>query len=107
MKQPRTTVLYSNERKLFFIAVSFVSAVCMLYVYFVCIAVVHVVARTATDRDIREISLRINTLEARFIEAKRSVTYEVAAEKGFVSTGDKIFVTRTPATLVLLTNDES
>lgn len=107
MKHTRTSVLYSNERKLFYIALSFLTAVFALYVYFVCIAVVHVVARTATDRDIREISLKLNTLEARFIEAKRSVTYDVATEKGYVSTGEKIFITRTPAALVLLTNDES
>lgn len=107
MKHTRTTVLHSNERKLFYTALTFLVAVIMLYVYFVCIAVVHVVARTATDRDIREISLKINTLEARFIEAKRSVTYDIATEKGFVSTGEKVYVTRTPATLVLLTNDES
>lgn len=107
MKHTRTSVLHSNERKLFYIALSFLATVFLLYVYFICISVVHVVARTATDRDIREISLHINSLEARFIEAKRSVTYDVATEKGFISTGEKIFVTRTPATLVLLTNDES
>ena len=107
MKQPRSTVLYASERKFFYLAVTFVLSAVFLYVYFICVSVVHVVARTETDRGISQMQARINDLESRYIEAKQAITFDNASERGFVSTKDKVYITRSAGTLVLSNNDES
>ena len=108
-KHSRTKVLHSHERTLFYVSATFVLTVCALYVYFLCISVIHVVARTATDRDISRVTTHINDLESRFIKAKQTVTLSAATERGFVNinTKDKVYVMRKPGTLVLSHNDES
>jgi hypothetical protein len=92
---------------LFYSALTFLSVAVLLYIYFVCIAIVHVVVRTETDQDITHTKTRIATLEERYMSAATGMTLEEAAASGFVETKDKVFVRRTADTLVLSSNDES
>lgn len=108
MKQRSTaTVLYAFERKAFTLALCILFVAVSAYIYFICLSVVNVIIRAEADRDIASINTHISTLESRYIEAKELITITTATERGFVHTPQKVYVTKTPANLVLSQNDES
>lgn len=104
-----TTTPYQKERRLFFMAFSLVLTLFAAYVYFVSASVVHVIVRKEINRDIAEVSSRISELEADFITAKDGITEETVVAHGFfITEPEKIYITKTPSSLVLLSNqDES
>lgn len=103
MTQTNTTP-YHTERRLFFVALSILFILFGLYVYFISASVVQVVARKEIDREIAHVHSRLGDLESAYIAAQQGIAPDTIARYGFVSTPlQKIYVTKAPANLVLLT----
>ena len=105
MTRKRTTP-YCTERKLFFGALSLLLTVFASYVYFVSASIVHVVVRKEINHETTEMSSYVSELESTYISSKRSVDIVLAREYGFTDVTEKIYIDRTPASLVLSRNDE-
>lgn len=75
-----------------------------LYVYFVSASVVHVVMRTEVSQEITKIASDISELEGRYIEAQHRVSSDIASLQGYTQTQSKVFIDKTPSSLVLTTN---
>ncbi len=97
---------YHIERRLFYMGVSSLLVLMGAYMYFVSAAVAHVVVRKEVSQEITQTQTRISDLESQYIIAKDSVLEETALSKGFTKNEKKVFVTRTPASLVLSSNNE-
>jgi uncharacterized membrane-anchored protein YitT (DUF2179 family) len=74
-----------------------------LYVYFVSASVVHVVMRTEISQEITKISSEISELEGEYIEAQHRVSSDIASLQGYTQTQSKVFIDKTPSSLVLNT----
>jgi len=72
-----------------------------LYIYFVSASVVHVVMRTEISQEITKIASEIGELESEYIEAQHRVSSDIASLQGYTPTVSKIFIDKTPASLVL------
>jgi DNA-binding NtrC family response regulator len=78
-------------------------ALVALYMYFVSASVVHVVIRKETNQAAVALNSEISQLENQFIDAQHRVSGEIASLQGYTDVTDKIFIDRTPSTLVLST----
>lgn len=97
------STLYAKERAMVAVAtVCFVLAF-MTYMYFLCVSVINVVMRQEIDTEIARVGNQIGLLETRYIEAQNRVTKEEALARGFSLAQDKVYVSRTPESLVLRT----
>lgn len=94
-------MVYQDERLLFFGALSLLCFVFILYTYFVSLSVVHVVMRKEVSNEITELSSYVGQLESQYIEAQHAMSEDIASLDGFVRTDEKVFIERTPASLVL------
>lgn len=74
-----------------------------LYVYFISASVVHVVMRTEISQEITKIASEISELEGEYIEAQHRVSSDIASLQGYTQTQSKVFIDRTPSSLVLST----
>lgn len=101
-----SSALYARERAMVAVATLCFALACMTYVYFLCVSVVNVVMRQETDTEIASVGNEIAALESRYIEAQTQVTKEQALARGFGPASEKVYVTRTPANLVLGTKSE-
>lgn len=85
-----------------------ISSVCLLlfvfYIYFISAAVVHVVMRTEVSQEVTKIASEISELEGEYIEAQHRVSSDIASLQGYTEAAEKIFIDRTPSSLVLSTN---
>lgn len=70
------------------------------YMYFLSMSVVHVVFRKEINQESRLLESQIASLEAKYIEAQHAVSERIASAESLAETNEKIFVTRTPETLV-------
>lgn len=106
MGYKNTTTLYKKERSRFLSACSLLVSVFVLYIYFVSASVTHVVMRQELNQEIAEINSHISQLESQYIEAQHEVSIDIASRNGYTKAEDKVFITRTPTSLVLSRNDE-
>lgn len=107
MKQKITTP-YSKEKTVFFAMVFVVFLLFVTYVYFVSASIAHVIVRKEIDRDITGVSSYLSDLEAEFIVAKQAIDEETIRQHGFaLDATSKVYITRRPSSLVLVTGDES
>lgn len=103
MTQQNTTP-YHTERLLFFVASSVLFILFGLYVYFISVSVVRVIARKEVDREIAHAHSRIGKLESAYIAAQQAISLDIIVQYGFVSAPlSKIYVEKAPTNLVLLT----
>ena len=78
----------------------------LLYMYFVGNTIIQVVMRQEITKEIADLNSDISTLETQFILAQNAINKDLATAKGFVSNGNsKIFIDRSPGTLVLSTGN--
>lgn len=104
MKKYSKTAVYKDESRLFYSALAvLVIAVCA-YMYFVSSAIANVVMRKEADTHIAELTTKVGELEAEYIERQHTISSEIASLQGFVVTDTKIFIDKTPGTLVLSQN---
>ncbi len=101
MRRQTHTIIYQDESRLFYVALSSLVLMLCLYMYFVSASVMHVVMRKEVDTHIAEASTAISELESTYIEMQHNVSSDIATHKGFVSADKKIFIDRSDDTLVL------
>ena len=99
--------LHRDERIWFFSLLSIFCFVCMLYMYFVVSSVAQVVMRKELDHQVTLIHGEMRELEVRYIKAQSKVSADIASQGGYVAVEKKVFIDRTPATLVLSSQNES
>ena len=100
----RTATQSIHIEKTLFAAISSLALLLFcLYIYFISASVVHVVIRTEIDQEITKIATEISELEGQYIEAQHKVSSDIASLQGYTQTGAKIFIDKTPASLVLST----
>lgn len=92
-KQTTRTHCYKDRRS-FFLALSVLFILFLAYIYFVSAAVAHVVVRQELSQEITDVQTRISELEAQYILAKDGVALEMAMERGFTVTEEKVFVAK-------------
>lgn len=93
-----------HTEKAIFLSLCFVcAALFALYIYFVSASVAHVVLRTEINQDITHIASEISELEGKYIAAQHKVSADIATLSGYVQASHKVFIDRTPASLVLST----
>ena len=90
-----------NEKNLFFMMGSVFVSLLGLYMYLVSATVMHVVLHTEVNQEINRINSDISELENRLIVAQHKVSSSIASLDGFTTVNEKIFIDRTPASLVL------
>lgn len=98
---PITKKITTHSRLLFMLSALLLVLV-VAYMYLVSMTVMHVVIRQETDQAIKQLHSDIATLEAEYIAAQHTVSADIASLQGFVETGEKIFIKRTPSSLVLV-----
>lgn len=76
-------------------------ALCCAYVYLLSATVVHVVMHKELRAQMNEVNSQIATLETEYIARQHAVSAEIATLDGFVATEHKVFIDRTPTSLVL------
>lgn len=72
-----------------------------LYVYFLSVSVVEVVARKQVDTEITNLYSEISELESTYIERQHAVSEELAMQYGFEKTSKKTFVDSTDSGLAM------
>lgn len=82
------------DRKIFWALVFFGAATLFLYVYFVGIAVVSVVARKATERELGRMTAEVATLESEYASLDKSVDLALAHREGFVDIASPKYLVR-------------
>ena len=77
-----------------------------LYIYFVSASITHVIVRKEVDREIATLSSHTSDLEAEFIAIKQNVSEDMIAMHGFThATPRKIYIEKTPTSLVLVSDE--
>lgn len=101
MNQRSYKAVCVNERKWVLSLFVVLLSVAFLYMYFVTTSVVQVVMRQEIERDITDVSARISELESEYIKAQHEISADIASHEGYLEIEEKIFISRTPSTLVL------
>jgi len=98
-----TTLAYTiqKEKRYLIGLVTLAFILVCLYMYFVSATIMHVVVRKETDQSMSQMHSKLGALEAEYIAAQHSVSEHVASLQGFVATSEKVFINRTPSTLVV------
>jgi len=95
-----------NERTLFFALLSALLSCFALYIYFVTSSVVQVVIRSELEQRIVETTAKTNKLEAEYMEAQNTISADIASRYGYVPIERKLYIDRTPDTLVLSNREQ-
>lgn len=104
MSSRRIQTTISREKLIMLGSFTFLFALFVAYMYFVCASVVHVVIRKEITTQISSLHSEIGKLEAEYIKQQHAVSNEVATQHGFVAVRDKIFLDRSDTSLVLSDN---
>ena len=95
-----TYKLQKEKRYLIGLATLAFILVC-LYMYFVSATIMHVVVRKESDHALTQMHSKLGALESEYIAAQHRVSEHVASLQGFVAAPEKVFIDRTPTTLVV------
>ena len=88
-----------------FLSLSFLClSLFVLYMYFVCASVLHVVMRTEVNQENTKIASDISVLESKYIASQHRVSSDIASLQGYQKTAHKVFIDRAKSSLVLNTN---
>jgi ABC-type uncharacterized transport system fused permease/ATPase subunit len=98
-----TTRTIHIEKAVFMSLASLTMMLFALYIYFISASVVHVVMRTEIDQEITKLASDISELEGKYIEAQHRVSSDIASLQGYTQTQAKVFIDKTPTSLVLST----
>jgi hypothetical protein len=104
MRKPKQTAVYTEESRLFYVAVLSCIIVLGAYMYFLSTSIVHVVMRKEVDTQISDLGSKISKLESVYIERQHAVSNDIAVRQGYVEAENKIFIDKSGDTLVLLRN---
>lgn len=90
----REQIITSCCVSVFFLSVS-------VYMYFLCLSVVHVVFQEEAEQQVVALRSEISALEREYIAAQHVVSERIVADYGLVENQEKIFLERGEASLVL------
>lgn len=103
----KVTTPYEREKKIVYAMLTTIVVLLAAYMYFLSSSVVNVIVRKEIDREIATVSTHISDLETRYIMAKRQVNEEHLASHGFTQVApEKIYIHKTPTSLVLVSQNE-
>lgn len=83
-----------SERKAFWCLVSLVIAFFGFYVYFVNSAIINVVERQKTEREIASVNSRVSNLESSYLALNDKISIDYAFSMGFVKVEKEKYVHR-------------
>lgn len=98
-----TKILYIEHKIEHWLLAFSLAAVCVLsvgYVYLLSMSVVHVVISREADERISDLQGEIAALESVYMEKQHAISTEVVENKGYVTTNEKIFLSRGNAAMV-------
>lgn len=90
-----------NEKNLFIGLVGLFVCLLGLYMYLVSATVMHVVLQTELKQQAKTVHSDISELDQRLIMAQHKVSSDIATLQGFTPITKKVFIDRTPDSLVL------
>ena len=73
----------------------------VLYMYLLSASVIHVVIQKETKQSIVTLNSEVSQLENRYMDAHHQVSAQIASLEGYSEIKEKVFIDRTPSTLVL------
>jgi hypothetical protein len=82
------------QRRLVWSLVALLVVLSGMYAYFLSTSVINVIVREEMQQRIADTNARISELELTYIEAKNTVTLDMAREMGFAKVSTKQYVTR-------------
>jgi hypothetical protein len=86
------TQFEEHDRKIFWTLVFFGAGAIALYVYFLSISVVAVIARKEAERDVGRMTAEVATLESQYAVLDRSIDLALAHTQGFVDVATPKYV---------------
>ena len=104
MTKRRQAAAYREESRFFYAALFIFFTVFGTYAYLVSTSIADVVMRKEVEQRIATLATSISELESEYIELQHSVSNDIASQHGFVAANTKVFIDRTPGTLVLSSN---
>lgn len=90
-----------SEKRLFIAFSGVFVALLGLYMYLVSATVMHVVLQTELKQEVKQVNSDISELENRLILAQHKVSSDIASLEGYTAITEKVFIDRTPDSLVL------
>lgn len=98
-------ILQLNIEKKIFWSLSITLVLCIaFYIFFINATVRNVVSRQNLEAEASRLTVAIGEKEFEYISLRNAITLPLAYSLGFVEAGDKIYVSRTPKTLVSYNN---
>lgn len=90
-----------NEKRLFLGLLGLFVGLVGLYMYLVSATVMHVVLQTELKQEAKHVTSEISMLENKLILAQHKVSADIASMQGFTAVSKKVYIDRTPDSLVL------
>ena len=94
------------DRKIFWTLVAIGAGALLLYVYFLSMSVVSVVARKDAEREVGRITARVATLESQYALLDRDIDLTLAHARGFVDVAVPKYISNTVEETVLTLREE-
>lgn len=94
-----------KDQRYLYILIGLCCALLAAYMYFLSATIMHVVVRKEVSQSMVELNSKVATLESQYIEVQHTISEDIASQRGFIATEDKIFVNRTNGAVVLLYQD--
>ena len=107
MTHKTKTISYDHRVRFFWTMITLALLSLSVYMYAINASARHVAERQDSERQIAEVSAKLNSLEFAYIELKNNVTIELAYQYGFREARNPLYVSRTsPASLSFNTSDK-
>ncbi|OGZ07342.1 MAG: hypothetical protein A2942_04000 [Candidatus Lloydbacteria bacterium RIFCSPLOWO2_01_FULL_50_20] len=94
------------DRKIFWTLVAIGAGALLLYVYFLSMSVVSVVARKDAEREVGRMTARVATLESQYALLDRDIDLTLAHARGFVDVAVPKYISNTVEETVLTLREE-
>ena len=99
MTKPAAKVI--KEQRYLYVLIGTVFVLLCMYMYFVSATIMHVVVRKEVSQSISQLNSDVAQLETKYIAAQHAISADIASQKGFVATAEKIFIDKSSRVVVL------
>ncbi len=83
------------DRKIFWALLMLAASAVILYVYFISIGIIAVVARKETERELGRMTTQVATLEGEYASLDKAIDLELAHREGFVDVSVPRYISTT------------
>ena len=90
----KTSATYALERRIFFLLSLALVVLISLYLFLITASVFHVMVRKESEQNIALLYSDISTLESEYLTRKGAIDLPMAAQLGFLPTGEKHFAAK-------------